>query len=74
MASWREVGKFTSGPQRNHARFIEEAEKTSQGDGAHEKIIEWQKTSGSVARQNAMLETSSSDPEISRPFDLFLTD
>ena len=37
-------------------------------------IIKWQKTSESVARQSAMLETASSDPEISRPFDLFLKD
>jgi hypothetical protein len=37
MASWREVGKFTSGPQRDQARVIKEAEITFQGDGAHER-------------------------------------
>ena len=37
MASWREVDKFTSGPQRDQARFIKEAEKTFKGDGAHER-------------------------------------
>ena len=65
MASWREVGKLTWGPQRNKARFIKEAEKAFQGDGAHEQIIKWQKTSESVARQSAMLETASSDPKTS---------
>jgi hypothetical protein len=37
MANWREVGKFISNPQRNQARVIKEAERTFQGDGAHER-------------------------------------
>ena len=37
MAGWREVGKFASGSQRDRDRFIKEAEKAFQGDGAHER-------------------------------------
>jgi len=57
---------------KNTTRKIS-AEASGRPDLAGE-IIKWQKTSESVARQNAMLETASSDPEISRPFDLFLKD
>jgi len=32
IASWREVGKFTSGPQRNQARFVKEAEEALEED------------------------------------------
>ena len=32
MASWREVGKFTSGPQRNQARFVKDAEEALEQD------------------------------------------
>ena len=37
MANWREVGKFTSGPQRNQARFVKNAAEAFEGDNAHER-------------------------------------
>ena len=37
MAGLRKDGKFNSGPQRNQARFVKEAEKAFQGEGAHER-------------------------------------
>ena len=32
MAGWRKDGRFNSGPQRNQARFVKEAEKAFEGD------------------------------------------
>ena len=37
MAGWRKDGRFNSGPQRNQARFVKEAEKAFEGDNAHER-------------------------------------
>ena len=32
MAGWRKDGKFTSGPQRNQARFVKDAEEALEED------------------------------------------
>jgi predicted P-loop ATPase len=37
MAGWRKDGRFNSGPQRNQARFVKEAEEAFEGDNAHER-------------------------------------
>ena len=37
MAGWRKDGKFNSGPQRNQARFVKDAEEAFDGDNAHER-------------------------------------
>ena len=37
MAGWRKDGRFNSGPQRNQARFVKDAEEAFEGDNAHER-------------------------------------
>ena len=37
-------------------------------------LAKWQKSSESIARQNAMLEAGSSDPKVTRPYEVFTKD
>ena len=66
----------------NESRIRQCAKKTTRNmpiEAVHstemmQKLIAWQKTTESIARQNAMLEAASSDPKISRPYEVFTKD